>query len=259
MLGLPTHSQAGEPLYTAHFLRVGGAQFLAGLGFDILLIKLLFRWMSVVVMRYIAEHPLRALTNTYRRLKNQNVQLSLVRSIEGGASSSSSSGARDDTAHQRIDKLRDLVKAANMATRDHLVSVEQDLEAARESAAKEDTSMERRCIELVREEIRHHDVRPATVNDKYIKNLVTGAVHRVLVMSTEVHHKDWVTCCGWPFSSQAYEILEELGGPWRSWCGGPCLKLEKEIARNEEMGRAQVSDDSSSNESSSPSSEESDA
>lgn len=51
-----------------HLCRVSGAQHLAMLGFDIVLIQLMARWASEVVLRYIAEAPLGAITSTYRNL-----------------------------------------------------------------------------------------------------------------------------------------------------------------------------------------------
>ena len=53
---------------SGHLCRVSGAQHLARLGFDIVLIKLMARWDSMVVLRYIAEAPLGTITESYRRL-----------------------------------------------------------------------------------------------------------------------------------------------------------------------------------------------
>jgi hypothetical protein len=65
LLGLPP-SVADE--ISGHLCRVSGAQHLARLGFDIVLIKLMARWDSMVVLRYIAEAPLGTVTETYRKL-----------------------------------------------------------------------------------------------------------------------------------------------------------------------------------------------
>ena len=53
---------------SGHLCRVSGAQHLARLGFDIALIKLMARWDSMVVLRYIADAPLGTITESYRRL-----------------------------------------------------------------------------------------------------------------------------------------------------------------------------------------------
>ena len=47
---------------------MSGSQHLARLSFDIISIKLMVRWDSNVVLRYIAEAPLGAVTETYRKL-----------------------------------------------------------------------------------------------------------------------------------------------------------------------------------------------
>lgn len=51
-----------------HLCRVTGAQHLARLGFDVVLIRLMARWSPDVVLRYIAEAPLGTVTETYRKL-----------------------------------------------------------------------------------------------------------------------------------------------------------------------------------------------
>ena len=51
-----------------HACRVSGAQHLAKLGFDVVLIQLMARWAGDMVLRYIAEAPLGAITETYRKL-----------------------------------------------------------------------------------------------------------------------------------------------------------------------------------------------
>ena len=65
LLGLtPTQASA----ITGHVCRVSGAQHLAKLGFDIVIIQLMARWASGLVLRYVAEAPLGTVTDTYRKL-----------------------------------------------------------------------------------------------------------------------------------------------------------------------------------------------
>ena len=61
-----TQKEADE--LSGHLCRISGAQHLARLGFDVVLIKLMARWDSNVVLRYIAEAPLGTITEAYRRL-----------------------------------------------------------------------------------------------------------------------------------------------------------------------------------------------
>jgi hypothetical protein len=66
-----------------HVCRVSGAQHLAMLGFDIVLIQLMARWASELVLRYIAEAPLGAITDTYRKLAAGRSLASQLDSIVG--------------------------------------------------------------------------------------------------------------------------------------------------------------------------------
>jgi hypothetical protein len=65
LLGIPEPDLEG---IGGHACRVSGAQHLARLGFDVVLIQLMARWAGDMVLRYIAEAPLGAITETYRKL-----------------------------------------------------------------------------------------------------------------------------------------------------------------------------------------------
>jgi hypothetical protein len=65
LLGIPESELDG---IGGHACRVSGAQHLAKLGFDVVLIQLMARWAGEMVLRYIAEAPLSAITETYRKL-----------------------------------------------------------------------------------------------------------------------------------------------------------------------------------------------
>ena len=51
-----------------HLCRVSGAQHMAMMGLDVVLIRLMARWAGEVVLRYIAEAPLGTITDAYKRL-----------------------------------------------------------------------------------------------------------------------------------------------------------------------------------------------
>jgi hypothetical protein len=63
----PTVDVHGSRRFGGHSLRVTGARTLASLGVDINLIKLMARWSSDVVLRYVSEAPLATITEAYRR------------------------------------------------------------------------------------------------------------------------------------------------------------------------------------------------
>ena len=66
--GQPIVTPDGDRRLGGHSFRVEGAQFLASLGIEVLVIMCLARWQSQVVLRYIREAPLAALTDTYKTL-----------------------------------------------------------------------------------------------------------------------------------------------------------------------------------------------
>jgi hypothetical protein len=61
-LGLPVMGPQGNRIYGGHSCRVAGARYMASLGIDLLTIQLLGRWGSDVVLRYVADVPLSAIT-----------------------------------------------------------------------------------------------------------------------------------------------------------------------------------------------------
>ena len=65
LLGQPFRDGEGRPRFGGHSLRVTGARWLAELGMPLVSIQLLARWDSDVVRRYIAEAPLRRLSQDY--------------------------------------------------------------------------------------------------------------------------------------------------------------------------------------------------
>lgn len=65
LLGIPESDLEGVG---GHACRVSGAQHLAKVGFDVVLIQWMARWVGGMVLRYIAEAPLGAITETHRKL-----------------------------------------------------------------------------------------------------------------------------------------------------------------------------------------------
>ena len=78
---LPLFDAFGNRLFGGHTLRVTGAQHMASIGVTMPCIQLLARWDSAVVLRYVAEAPLEALSADYRRsLAGPDLEDMLVRS-----------------------------------------------------------------------------------------------------------------------------------------------------------------------------------
>jgi len=66
LLGEPLRDQQGRRRFGGHSLRVLGSRRLARLAIPIVTIMLLARWASTIIMRYIKDAPLKALTCEYR-------------------------------------------------------------------------------------------------------------------------------------------------------------------------------------------------
>jgi hypothetical protein len=65
LLGIPPDELEG---IVGHLCRVTGAQHMAIMGLDIVLIRLMARWAGETVLRYIAEAPLGTITDAYKKL-----------------------------------------------------------------------------------------------------------------------------------------------------------------------------------------------
>ena len=63
---IPTVDDEGNQLFGGHSLRVLGARHLASIGIELGVIMLIARWESKIIMRYVAEAPLTAVTEKYR-------------------------------------------------------------------------------------------------------------------------------------------------------------------------------------------------
>jgi hypothetical protein len=104
-IGLKLVDISGNRRFGGHSMRVAGARHLAALGFPLLLIQLLGRWGSDIVMRYVMDAPLGAITSTYRSMMaEQELQGTLKRLIQQG---SGAEGALPKKAGFAIKALQD--------------------------------------------------------------------------------------------------------------------------------------------------------
>ena len=86
-LGLATVTEDGSNRFGGHVFRVSGARHLAGLGLPQESIMLMARWRSAIVLHYIREAPLQAMTAEYRARRAGHLAESLAakRSAETAA------------------------------------------------------------------------------------------------------------------------------------------------------------------------------
>jgi len=180
--------RAGEPLVDAmgsrrfggHSLRVTGARTLAALGIDVLLIQLMARWSSDVVLRYVSEAPLAAITDAYRGRTRPYV--AAPRSLVG--------------APADLEAALSAVQAAPQA------------DARLEGYLSEELSLATAAA-----------VRGAAPPvEGYILNTCSNVVHRPLVWSRSVPPLGWRTECGWPFGTTNSSWRAVAEAPRTSQC-----------------------------------------
>ena len=71
-LELAVTDDEGNRLFGGHSIRVLAAQHLASIGISLPVIMLLARWESAIIMRYVSEAPLAAVTQEYKNLQCQS-------------------------------------------------------------------------------------------------------------------------------------------------------------------------------------------
>ena len=66
---MPTVDEDGNRLFGGHSIRILAARHLASIGISLPVIMLLARWESSIIMRYVSEAPLEAVTQDYKNLQ----------------------------------------------------------------------------------------------------------------------------------------------------------------------------------------------
>jgi hypothetical protein len=116
LMGLRLVGDAGNRLYGGHSCRVAGARYLASIGVDLLTIQLLGRWGSEVVLRYVADVPLGALTRrVLEKFDTLDLHKIAARIAHAPAVSSDGLGLAQSTAEllrEEVSLLRQQVKLA---------------------------------------------------------------------------------------------------------------------------------------------------
>ena len=172
---------------------------MAAKGIDLIAIMSMARWASLIVLRYIKDAPVKAITDKFR-----------LASV--GQDTSSIAGA------------------FNAA----LASLECDVEALSENCAGVSLALASNLRSdqevLLRMESLELHATPAS----YVQNMASHAVHRIISDGLGVQCQAWHTHCGWHFSGCQYVRLKSLDGIlWSSICD-KCLPVE----RREERERA---------------------
>ena len=162
---------------SGHTARISGAQFLASIGVEVAVIMLLARWESRVVLHYIKEAPLLALTGQ-ARIKLQKHKISAVNP--------------DAHAYDLEDSVKNLAKKITSlhSKLRHLTALKVD-----DLTMHEDTVLSGQCVD------------PDLM--KVIVNCETGVVHiRASKQSySRAGRLRFTTLCGWAFSKRPHKVI----------------------------------------------------
>ena len=198
MIGQPTFNPDGMRRFGGHTPRVTGSQAYAVLGIEVNKIRILARHSGDVILRYVADAPLRSL--------RADLGLSSAgRPASASLPSSSSKAATPQHSAKMTKRIRAL-EASLEKLRKEMLTQAQDVVALATGFARTDQRI-------------------------FIMNTVTACVHFAR------HHDEGHTACGWPFarvrrtaSGPAFRIINNLVDiPGSMMCDG-CLPTEKAVA-----------------------------
>eukprot|EP00972_Heterocapsa_arctica_P067036 9893137-Heterocapsa_arctica.AAC.1 len=179
-IGLPTLALDGSELFGGHTLRVTGARWLAAQGMPLLTIQLLARWASAIIMRYVAEAPLEAVTSEYRR-----------------AQASVSLQAISDLPPEEIERVTrglDLDDSIVLQLREEIALIRADWGRTQEEVDELRSSAKR-----------------ARDAPEFILNPASGKYHRPLVTNyLATPPVSWRSRCGWPFGLSAHSPSHDV-------------------------------------------------
>ena len=198
-LGLPVLSKEGRELFGGHSLRITGARWMATRGIPLLTIQLLARWSSSIIMRYVADAPLDAVTDEYRRL-NSKLSLKSVLARQGAgivevASSLNLSKEASDTLWEEVH----LLKSQQSALQDEV------------------GALTTKCNKRLRD------------SPEFVINPASDKVHRTACTElTKIPPLAWRSICGWRFGLGPFSLTSEFPRPDKA-----CIKCLPELTRDD--------------------------
>ena len=221
LLGLAIRSPDDQRLWGGHSLRVTGAQHLAELGVELVVIALLARWASAIVLRYAAEAPLLNITDTYKQKMQAFKLQSFITQVR-----------------QEMQEERDTMKRLHI---DYVEAIKQEMELSKPQetprSTQEKTDSER-CI-------------PSTAtHPTHVINDETNVIHKAWICEISAQPITWSTRCGWKFGCSIHTPLFGMptSYPWRNICK-KCLPDERSSYQDEQLGNDSPSSASSSSSS----------
>ncbi len=250
-LGLPTVSADGRNIFTAHYIRISGAVFLVKMGVEIWLLKLLFRWRSAVVMRYVGEAPLQRLGATQGRTLEE-----VARGTAAGA------------VLDRVEALQKSLGALQEGQRSARLRVEEVHALAAQPGSEPSQQLAQQALQELGElraqlqgfnsklaetaAVAHGNARGAAESSLQGAKIcsATKVAHRPIIMGLTTSRDKVKTACGWEFGLSRYADCPTLPTKSKNICER-CFPLEKAEALSKERSLAAHSDDSDTSSSSS--------
>ena len=220
-LQVETHNESGDRLFGGHTLRISGAQHMAAIGIDTVIIALLARWQSSIVLRYAAEAPLQNISDTYRsKLQSFNLK-GFIRQIK--------------------DEMLDMRSETANLHSDFRTAITEEIAAHKLETASKQNSSNQEC-----------KTNPLESSSQiyYIKNDDPGIFHLPQVHGIAITPFAWTTKCGWKFGTTVmFSTVTEIEPTtnWKHVCG-KCLQDMRDKLMNEQAGEVSsaTSDSSSS-------------
>ena len=192
--GGQTHNKLGEKIFGAHSLRVSGAQYLAQIGIEVLVIMCLARHSSNIILRYVQQAPLKALTNSFVALTDKKTPGPLK---------------CDDERYMEL-----------------VASLESKL-----AALSDDQSIQKGHVAALTADLERFKAMASGNSSEVHIGSSTKTVHSTLVYDVLAPQSSWKTHCGWHFGFTRFDAVEDIAAvPWSRVCG-TCMPTRRKSMR----------------------------
>jgi len=193
-MGLPLVGPDGRKCYGGHVWRISGSRYMGARGIDIRIIKLLARWQSEIVMRYLQEAPLKVITDTFLKAEASIVQSAPKpeQTLKRKAASDEMEASDTEEDDTPLDSVCAVTKFAEEQMQIMLEQVNM-AEAEAQELRKITSDLEQKIVSLQRTPVQM----PALV----VNNNGLGAVHRNVCAWALEPPGMWRAQCGWKYAA----------------------------------------------------------
>ena len=214
MTGQPTRQADGRNAYGGHVFRISGCRHLYRCGVGIEILKLLARWESSVVLRYVKDVPLERLHSTYiegsKALANRSSSSgSSMNCTVDTPAGHSWQGTAADKQRVSLAALEDFASGQLLAIRQHAADECRKLEVIAESFHSSRDALDHNlsCLAYI-------------VNDNG-----RGAVH-INASDVASHPATWKTACGWFYGKSAFSRSQDASSFPRERLCHRCFRMQ---------------------------------